>query len=377
MSKRWTKEEDVILIDNYRLIGTDKCMELLPFRSWTAVHSRVQFLGLQIDYIERFIKDVTDRGGIPLFDKSKWIDSRTRYLVRCKCGYEWGCSPVSLRCRGDWCKSCSGHLKKTPKDYRDLATKFGGIWLGEEAPTNNKIDTKWRCIQGHEFSNDYNNIQQYNCFCRYCKNPYLGQAVTKMYLEGLTGKIFETIRPKFLTYENGHPLELDGYNGQIKVAFEYNGLEHYKKSSRQSQEALENLQRRDAWKKRKAVENGIKLLIIDEIDGIFDQNHIRKSVISFLIKESVDMVVDPGKFYVDLISLYDSYFVKKIQDYCLKLNLTLLSKEYLNSNTKVKIKCNKCAKERMVIPGNLHHAVFKGKIAYCKCTRRSAYVEKI
>ena len=189
--------------------------------------------------------------------------------------------------RGDWCKKCSGYLKKTGRDYHDIAIIYGGQWVGTKIPKNNKEDTQWVCAQGHKFDNDYNNIQQYNCFCRYCKKPFMGQMVTKLYLEGLTGLNFQTSRPKFLTYENGSPLELDGYNKEAAIAFEYNGIEHYEKSARQSQEAFEKLQKRDTWKYQKVMENNIKLLIIKEINGKFNEQHIKNSVLDFILKRLV------------------------------------------------------------------------------------------
>ena len=242
--------------------------------------------------------------------------------------------------------------------------------MGTKIPKNNKEDTQWVCAQGHKFDNDYNNIQQYNCFCRYCKKPFMGQMVTKLYLEGLTGLNFQTSRPKFLTYENGSPLELDGYNKEAAIAFEYNGIEHYEKSARQSQEAFEKLQKRDTWKYQKVMENNIKLLIIKEINGKFNEQHIKNSVLDFILREKIKLVENYKSITVDFPTMHSNYYLKNIKKACKSLNLTLIDTKYINSITPILIKCDLCLMERRVSPGNICHMANKGRKTYCSCTRK-------
>lgn len=383
MKKNWEEKEDQILRENYPSGGYVKCMEVLQNRSKSSIQCRAWFLKIGLDILnpqkllDRFLKTLKEKNGTPLFDSKDWKRCDTRYLVKCDvCGNEWGCLPSTLWSRGDWCKTCAGYQKKTPEEYHDMAAKYGGFWIAKTIPKNNKTDTQWRCVNGHEFDNDFNNIQQYNCFCRDCKNPYVGQAVTKMYIEALTGLIFQTCRPAFLKQLSGSNLELDGFNKEMKVAFEYNGLEHYVRSSRQSQEDFENLQKRDQWKYKTCKENNIKLLIIKEIDGKFDEEHIKKSVIYFLEEEGIRMVTDPNTVTVDLTKLYVDYDLERIKNACEKLNLTLLSDIYIGSTVNVMVKCNECQKERPASPGNLAHMVIKGKTSYCRCATKKGRKEK-
>jgi hypothetical protein len=46
-------------------------------------------------------------------------------------------------------------------------------------------------------------------------------------IEDLTGVKFPKARPKWLQGRGRLPLELDGYNEKLKVAFEYQGGQHY------------------------------------------------------------------------------------------------------------------------------------------------------
>ncbi len=50
--------------------------------------------------------------------------------------------------------------------------------------------------------------------------------------ESLYQRPFPSVRPAFLKRANGYALELDGYNKDLKLAFEYQGVQHYKFSPR-------------------------------------------------------------------------------------------------------------------------------------------------
>lgn len=75
---------------------------------------------------------------------------------------------------------------------------------------------------------------------------------------------FNKARPDFLRYKNGKNLELDGYNPDLNMAFEYNGEAHYKynKFFHNSYQDFIDQQERDKFKYQKCREMGIRLLII-------------------------------------------------------------------------------------------------------------------
>jgi len=77
-------------------------------------------------------------------------------------------------------------------------------------------------------------------------------------------KSFVKIRPDWLTYKNGAPLELDGYNEELKLAFEYNGIQHYQFPSIyiKNYEEFQEQQARDKFKVEACRKNGIKLIVV-------------------------------------------------------------------------------------------------------------------
>ncbi len=59
-------------------------------------------------------------------------------------------------------------------------------------------------------------------------NESKGEALCRKILTDIYKKPFLKVRPAFLKNpETGRNLELDGYNKELQIAFEYNGIQHY------------------------------------------------------------------------------------------------------------------------------------------------------
>jgi hypothetical protein len=80
-------------------------------------------------------------------------------------------------------------------------------------------------------------------------------------LERVLKAPFTSVRPAFLKYIHGKNLELDGYNANMKVAFEYQGIQHrqftplFHKTYTDFQKQVD----RDKWKAETCAKKGIKL----------------------------------------------------------------------------------------------------------------------
>lgn len=84
-------------------------------------------------------------------------------------------------------------------------------------------------------------------------------------LVNLLQKPFEKARPAWLVNDvTGHAMELDMYNEELKIAVEYNGMQHYKmvKPYTGTMEKLEELRRRDVLKSKLCGEHGVRLIIV-------------------------------------------------------------------------------------------------------------------
>lgn len=89
----------------------------------------------------------------------------------------------------------------------------------------------------------------------------------RMILEDLFRAPFPSVRPDFLKYKTGKNLELDGYNEELGLAFEYQGVQHRKYCPgmfHRSYSDFVGQQERDAFKKRVCEEQGIHVLYVPD-----------------------------------------------------------------------------------------------------------------
>lgn len=97
------------------------------------------------------------------------------------------------------------------------------------------------------------------------KTSYKMEELCRSIFEDHFDDYFPTCRPKFLANpKTGRPLELDGYNPRLNLAFEYNGSQHYIYPNRfhKTREEFDSQLERDEFKKRRCEELGIKLITI-------------------------------------------------------------------------------------------------------------------
>lgn len=93
---------------------------------------------------------------------------------------------------------------------------------------------------------------------------------------------FPSCRPSFLLHtKTGHNLELDGFNPRWKVAFEYNGAQHYFYNPffHTDERAFEQMQARDVLKRALCEKEGIRLITIPYTVRLRDlESYIREQL---------------------------------------------------------------------------------------------------
>lgn len=93
----------------------------------------------------------------------------------------------------------------------------------------------------------------------------MGERTTRRIMERLFNKPFPRVRPDFLKNpETGRNLELDGYNEELKIAFEYNGMQHYHfpNGFNKTLEEFQQQLRRDRYKRETCDRLGIYLITV-------------------------------------------------------------------------------------------------------------------
>ena len=92
-------------------------------------------------------------------------------------------------------------------------------------------------------------------------NRYKSEKESRRIVESIFNKSFHSMKPDFLEFENGSNLELDMYNEEMKLAFEYQGIQHSKYTPyfHKKYEDFLYQQKKDEWKRNKCREMGILL----------------------------------------------------------------------------------------------------------------------
>ncbi|WP_144532135.1 zinc-ribbon domain-containing protein [Bacillus paranthracis] len=153
---------------------------------------------------------------------TKYKNARDKLKWMCSEGHVFESSYGNVN-SGKWCAECAGHKPKTIEDARRIAKSREGKCLSDTY-INAHEKLKWECSNGHVFEMNYNNVQQ-GKWCGYCHRK-LNEQKCRFIFESFFDKEFPS---RWDVLGNGY--ELDGYNEELKLAFEFQGIQHYKKSS--------------------------------------------------------------------------------------------------------------------------------------------------
>lgn len=217
---------------------------------------------------ERYLDVKNNRSLMWMETKEIPKTTRTHCFWKClECDHEWEQTYVVVN-EGTGCPECAGNLRKTEDDYKNKGGKdyLEIEWIGEELPTNTKEPTLWKCkVCLEEITKSYGDIITAEVGCTNCGLKSEGEC--RRILEGLFKDRKFPKRSKFLYSERLDKwLEYDGYNEDLKLAFEYQGEQHYKYYPKHFHKAgyhkFEEQKERDKEKLRLSKEKGIIVIMI-------------------------------------------------------------------------------------------------------------------
>lgn len=191
-----------------------------------------------------------------------YTNQKSRLLWRCCLGHEWeaaaGAVTGSFNRTGTWCPECHGTPKLTIEEMHEVARMRGGECLSQDYQ-GGQIPLRWRCSERHQWDARPAHIRINRSWCPHCL--YKNEQECRRTIERLTGKKFPKQRPRWLD-----GLELDGYNQEIEIAFEYQGEQHSRVVEpwhRNGEADLDAQQERDAMKVAACEDHGTDLIVID------------------------------------------------------------------------------------------------------------------
>lgn len=143
-----------------------------------------------------------------------------------------------------------------------------------------------QCKNNHIFEQQLNNIIYNSGNCPLCvnNNKLITENICKQIFELIFNDTFNKTRSlPWLINKDGNYIELDGYNDKLKIAFEYNGIQHYKYITffHKTINDFNKLQTHDKLKTKLCKNNNIKLIIIpytvkNLLEYIYNQLDINK-----------------------------------------------------------------------------------------------------
>ena len=196
-----------------------------------------------------------DRGGILISNTYK--NNREKLEWECSKKHRWYAHANNIKDSGTWCYECNGNIPLTIDDFKEIAIKNGGLLVSSDY---SGINTKllWECSKKHQWYATPFSIKYTRTWCPECAS-FKSERRMRDALTYMTNSKWIKGRPHWLG-----GLELDGYNTEEKIAFEYQGIQHYQYNSHfhKTEEEFKNQQKRDKRKKQILESKNIELIEI-------------------------------------------------------------------------------------------------------------------
>ena len=259
--------------------------------------------------------------------------------------------------------------KKYDVEYLDEVARIrGGKCLSVEYK-NLQAKLQWECAQGHFFTLSLGKILYRNSWCPTC-NIKISQEICRVIFEYIFQEKFTKYRAEWLRSSYGGVMELDGYCENLKMAFEYQGPQHYKQSSyfHKKVNSFANAQQRDKEKRIIAIEKGIHLVEIP----YFPANMKLFGIVDYVVEILELNGMQVPLFDKDKINFQKIFSVNKreeINKLVISKGGTLLSEVYLNETIKIVVKC-KAQHQWQVTPYHLRSGEWCSKCAYIEMTNQ-------
>jgi hypothetical protein len=237
-------------------------------------------------YTSNEVKNILNMKKITWLDAEKgYFNNRTKLVFQCQkddCKHIWTTTFSSIIDEKTNCPKCANRIKYTNKEINQILKQKKIIWVNfKDKYHNNREKMKFQCKNcKYIWNTSFRSIRHNNSGCPYCATSKT-EKLCRIYLKNKLKSYFPKISPIWM-----HKLELDGYNDKLNLAFEYNGIQHYKfiPYFHKTEKDFKNQQDRDNLKRNILKEKGIKLLDIPHIYNYKNENKLYKFIDDQLIK---------------------------------------------------------------------------------------------
>lgn len=285
-------------------------------------------------HLRNLLKYVEAKGG-EVLDPRPVVKSE-RVSLQCNKRHVWNVTVGSLLTQATWCPRCAGNFPRTLGELDEIAKSRGGVLLtAEYRGVDGSYD--FECSLGHGFTNMFKKIEN-GQWCPICSKGSKSEEIARTTFEQLFQASFPRQKPKWLKNSRGFQMELDGYNESLKLAFEYQGIQHYKRDHWGTN--LKQRQADDRDKRKLCEEIGVLLLELTYQDDYRDFPTIIKNDL-----ERFGYATD-GVDFDKQIDLSRAYIrndrLEELRDLLAGKEIELLSDAWIGTNQEYEMKCLVC-----------------------------------
>lgn len=233
-------------------------------------------------------KIATDRGGILVSTEYKKLELPLEW--NCKEGHKIISRLASVLCSDSWCDACyqMRRCRKALDGTYEFVRRMNGKILTPKIDILKQLETKimrdcdleLECSKNHKWTTNMYKIKHDEIWCQSC--IFKSESACREIIEEIFHHKFVKVRPEWLG-----KLELDGYCEKLKIAFEYNGLQHYeyiKFFHGPDESALFKQIERDERKKDLCKEKGVDLIIVPYTFTYSDREGMKEFILSELYR---------------------------------------------------------------------------------------------
>lgn len=230
------------------------------------------------------------------------------------------------------------HRQQYFNKFKKIVEQNGGNCLGtvdDYESAHSKIKVK--CKDGHEWETSLNTLNK-NCWCPTC-STFTSELIALESCKHLFDKPFVKVKPIWLKNKDDNRLELDIYNKTLKLAVEYNGIQHYKyikhfhKTKKNYYKRLED----DKTKVQLCEEHDISLIVIPHTVQCND-------ICKYIYDEAKKLGFNPPNLPkdFDLGTIRDATSkTEKIKDIIQAKGGKLIKGVFVNNESELTIECEK------------------------------------
>jgi hypothetical protein len=227
--------------------------------------------------------------------------------------------------------------KKYFEEFVKVINQNGGICLGTYDDYKNAYSLiNVKCHDGHIWKQSLNNVRTRGCPT--CKTN-TGELISLGACDFLFGKKFIKVRPSWLKNNKDNNLELDIYNEELKLAVEYNGIQHYEYIPffHRNEENFRLRLNDDKIKIDKCKEYGVKLIIVPYT---VDNDNVCSFICNEATKLSLPVIRNPKDF--SYAKLRETYSLKNVTNTILEnMGAKIIQGTCFDSNSKLIVECKR------------------------------------